>query len=109
MDRDLSYLLDIFEAAKLAISYVSNKTEQAFLSDIQCQDSVIRRFEIIGEAAKRVSESTRLDYPELPWNEMIGMRNLLIHEYDDVDMDILWKTVQIELPKLVKQLEAILD
>ncbi len=88
MERDRTYLLDIFEAAKLAISYVGNKMEQEFLADIQCQDSVIRRFEIIGEAARRVSEATRIEHPELPWSEMIGMRNILIHEYDDVDLAI---------------------
>ena len=108
MDRDRAHLLDILEAAKLAVSYVGTQTEQEFLSGIQCQDSVIRRFEIIGEAAKRVSEPTRADYPDLPWSEMIGMRNLLIHEYDDVDMAIVWRTVRDELPPLVKQLEAVL-
>ena len=60
MERDRTYLLDILEAAKLAISYVGDKTEQEFLADIQCQDSVIRRCEIIGETVRRVPEATRM-------------------------------------------------
>ncbi|MFH0938920.1 MAG: HepT-like ribonuclease domain-containing protein [Planctomycetota bacterium] len=90
MDRDQTYLLDILEAARLAIFYVGNKSENEFLADIQCQDSVIRRLEIIGEAARRVSNEFRLVHPELPWSDMIGMRNILIHEYDDVDIHIVW-------------------
>lgn len=108
MERDRVFLLDILEAARLAISYVGNKTEAEFLADIQCQDSVIRRLEIIGEAARRISEETRRAYPELPWSDMIGMRNILIHEYGDVDMLIVWKTVQTELPAIVAKVAKLL-
>jgi uncharacterized protein with HEPN domain len=70
---------------------------------------VIRRLEIIGEAARRVSESFRLSHAGLPWAEMIGMRNLLIHEYDDVDMHVVWQTVLTELPRLAAQMEELLE
>ena len=76
MDRDRVYLLDIMEAAKLAISYVGGKTEDEFFADVQCQDSVIRRLEIIGESAHRISEALRSSHPELPWQDMIGRRNI---------------------------------
>ncbi len=108
MDRDRAHLIDVLEAAKLAISYTRNKTEHEFLEDVQCQDSVIRRLEIIGEAARRISEKTCAAHPELPWSEMIGMRNILIHEYDDVDLSIVWRTVLTELPHLVAKLEGLL-
>lgn len=108
MNRDRAYLIDILEAAKLAITYVGGKTEEEFLQDVQCQDSVIRRLEIIGEAARRVSIVTRAIHPELPWDEMIGMHNILIHEYDDVDLTIVWQTVRTELPKIVATLERVL-
>ncbi|MGB9578491.1 MAG: DUF86 domain-containing protein [Halothiobacillaceae bacterium] len=75
---------------------------------MQCQDSVIRRLEIIGEAARRVSVATRAAHPDLSWDEMIGMRNILIHEYDDVDLIIVWQTVRTELPLIVATLEKIL-
>jgi uncharacterized protein with HEPN domain len=109
MNRDRVYVVDMLEAARLAIQYSAGKNERDFLADAQCQDAVIRRFEIIGEAARRISNPFRLRHPEIPWTEMIGMRNLLIHEYDDVDLRIVWQTVIVELPKLVVQLEALLD
>ena len=108
MDRDRAYLLDIIGAARLAMSYVEGVTEEMFLQDTQRQDSVIRRIEIIGEAARRISSQTRTAYPDVPWNAMIGMRNLMIHDYDDVDLQIVWRTVQHDLPALIAQLEPLL-
>jgi uncharacterized protein with HEPN domain len=75
------------------------------LRDIQLQDSVIRRIEILGEAARRVSPATREALPEVPWAGMVGMRNLMIHDYDDLDLEIVWATVQHDLPDLIARLE----
>lgn len=102
MLRDNAYLLDILEAARLALSYVEGLDREGFLNDTQLQDSVIRRLEIIGEAARRVSEETRQTHSEIPWREMTEMRNLVIHEYDDVDLEIVWSTVQRDLPQLIQ-------
>lgn len=88
MERDRVYLLDILEAARLALSYVKDVTKEAFLRDTQRQDSVVRRIEIIGEAARRVSPEMKKSYLIVPWNEMVGMRNLMVHEYDDVDLTL---------------------
>ena len=107
MSRDSAYLLDILDAASLALSYVAGKTRDAFLADTQCQDAVIRRMEILGEAARRISEHTRAAHPELPWGAMVGMRNVMIHEYDSVDLTVVWDTVQRDLPALVSSLEKI--
>ncbi|MBW2721666.1 MAG: DUF86 domain-containing protein [Deltaproteobacteria bacterium] len=107
MSRDKEYVIDILEAAKLALSYVSGKTKDEFLKDTQCQDAVIRRLEIIGEAARRISDETRATYPKLPWKAMVGMRNVMIHEYDDVDLVIVWNTVQNDLPPVVARLEKV--
>jgi len=109
MQRDKEYLLDILEAAKLAIDYIGDKTMEEFFDDLQCQDAVIRRLEIIGEAARRISEETRAAYPDLPWNDMVGMRNVMIHEYDDVDLAIVWETVHNDLLPLINALEKILQ
>ena len=105
MQRDREYLLDIIEGAKAAHSYVKGKTKQDFLKDFQCQDAVVRRLEIIGEAARRVSEQTRESLTDLPWTEMISMRNILIHRYDDIDMLIIWDTVHNDIPPLIAALE----
>lgn len=109
MLRDTEYLIDILEAAKLAVGYVAGKSREAFLKDTQCQDAVIRRLEIIGEAARRVSEGTRRNHPELPWHSMVGMRNVMIHEYDDVDLVVVWDTVRDDLPGIVSTLERLMQ
>ncbi len=109
MQRDREYLLDILEAAKLAIDYIGDKSREEFFDDLQCQDAVIRRLEIIGEAARRISEEARAAYPDLPWNDMVGMRNVMIHEYDDVDLVIVWETVHNDLPPLIDALDKILQ
>lgn len=107
MPRDKVYLLDILEAAKLAAGYVSRKSLEQFLEDTQCQDAVIRRLEVIGEAARRISSETKAALPHLPWDAMTGMRNIMIHEYDDVDLGIVWETVQKDLPRLVVELQKL--
>lgn len=107
MDRDRVYLLDILEAARLATSYVEGMTEESFLRDTQRQDSVIRRIEIIGEAARRISPQTREAYPEIPWTEMNAMRNLMIHDYDNVDIGIVWETVQKDIRQLISLIEPL--
>jgi uncharacterized protein with HEPN domain len=107
MLRDREYLLDMLAAARLILSYVAGKTKAEFLADIQCQDAVIRRFEIIGEAARRLSDQTRATLPQLPWDAMIGMRNLLIHEYDGVDLSVVWETIRTDLPTLTKAMESL--
>ena len=108
MSRDREYLLDILQAAKLALSYVAGKNKEQFSKDTQCQDAVIRRLEIIGEAARRIPEATKATLPQLPWTVMVGLRNVLIHEYDDVDLAIVWNTVADDLPKLVVALASAL-
>jgi uncharacterized protein with HEPN domain len=67
----------------------------------------MRQLEIMGEAARRLSEETRLEIPEIPWRQIISMRNRLIHGYDDVDLVIVWETIQNDLPPLIAQLEKV--
>jgi len=75
MSHDDTYLVDILESAKIAFDYVFDKNWDEFYKDTQCQDAVVRRIEIIGEAARRVSTETRAKYPEIEWREMTSMRN----------------------------------
>jgi uncharacterized protein with HEPN domain len=107
MSRDTAYLLDILDSSRLAIRHLGNSTREQFFSDIEKQDAVIRRLSIIGEAARRISDETRNRYPNLPWTDMIAMRNLVIHEYDDVDMGIVWDTVRNDLPPILAGLESL--
>jgi uncharacterized protein with HEPN domain len=108
MSRDNEYLIDIVESGKLTAAYVRGKTKEDFEADVQCQDAVIRRLEIIGEAARRLSAETQATYPQLPWRAMTQMRNLVIHQYDDVDLTIVWDTVQTDLPPLIAALKQII-
>jgi len=107
MSRDDTYLVDILESSKMALTYVSGKSWDEFYEDTQCQDAVVRRIEIIGEAARRVSQETREKHPQIPWREMTSMRNLVIHEYDVVDINQVWDTVQNKIPPLIKELAKI--
>lgn len=109
MDRDQVYLIDILEAARLAVRYLEEVSEEVFLRDIQCQDSVIRRIEIIGEAAGRISLKTKNSFSVIPWGEMIGMKNILIHEYDAVDLNLVYHTVKNDLSRLISLLDDILS
>jgi uncharacterized protein with HEPN domain len=107
MPRDDTYLVDILESAKMAWDYVFDKSWDEFYEDVQCQDAVVRRIEIIGEAARRLSQETRDKYPQIPWREMTSMRNLVIHEYDVVDINQVWDTVQNKIPPLIEELTKI--
>jgi uncharacterized protein with HEPN domain len=107
MLRDDTYLVDILESAKIAWGYVFDKTWDAFYEDIQCQDAVMRRIEIIGEAVWRLSQETRDKYPQIPWREMTSMRNLVIHGVDVVDVNQVWDTVQNKLPPWIEELSKI--
>lgn len=108
MQRDEAYLLDILESVRLALAYMEGVDQESYARNTQLQDAVIRRLEILGEAARRISEATRAAYPALPWRQMIGMRNHVIHVYDGVDIEVVWDTVQEDLPGLLAMLTEII-
>ena len=107
MDRDPVYLLDILRSARAIRSYVEGVSRDDFLENPQLQDSVIRRIEIMGEASGRLSAAFREEHPEIPWARIRGMRNRMIHGYDDIDMAIVWETVERDIPRLVLRLERL--
>ena len=107
MSRDDTYLVDILESAKIALDYVAGKSWDQFYEDRQCQDAVLRRIEIIGEAARHISPQFQTKYPQIPWRELTLLRNLVIHQYDAVDINQVWDTTQNRLPSLVDELSTI--
>ncbi|MCK6583098.1 MAG: DUF86 domain-containing protein [Anaerolineales bacterium] len=107
MSRDDGYLFDILDSARIALEYMKGKKQDEFTKDPMLQDAVVRRLEIIGEAASRVSAETQAKYPHLPWTAMKGTRNRVIHEYDSVELEIIWDIVEMDLPALVAELEMI--
>ncbi len=107
MEADqLGRLRDILEAARLIASYVGDTTEAAFRADTQKQDAVIRRIEIIGEATAHLTEETRRAIPELPFRKMRGMRNIVAHDYANVDLKIVWEVATWHVAQIRAVLEA---
>ena len=109
MSRDDAYLYDILESSRAALEYVGGKSREEFAKDAILQDAVVRRLEIIGEAAGRVSSATQKKHATLPWQAMKGTRNRVIHEYDSIELDIIWDIIQLDLPHLVSELEKIVS
>jgi uncharacterized protein with HEPN domain len=105
------FLEDILKSIALISEYLSEikYDKQRFLEDFEKQDSVIRRIEVIGEATKRLESDFRDQFPNIPWRNMAGMRDVLIHEYDQVDLELVWKTVTEDLPLLQQELSKILE
>lgn len=103
------YFQHILDASRKVASYIHGVPYASFAANTMMVDAVIRELEIIGEAATKISDHTRVTYPDFPWNEMVSMRNFLIHEYFGVDEMIVWKTAQEDVPALQQSLEKILD
>lgn len=103
--RDPSYILDILEACRLISEFLKDKDRQHFWDDLMLQSAVMRQLEIIGEAAKRLSDDFKKSRAEIAWKKVAGLRDILIHAYDHVDLDEVWNIVRLSLPDLVACLE----
>lgn len=103
--RDQIYISHILEAVRLIKEFVAGKTLQEFQSEPMRSSAVVRQFEIIGEAAKRLSLEMKEDSNSLPWPKITGMRDFLIHDYIEVDNEIVWKAATQDVPELEKELE----
>ena len=103
------FLEHILESIDLINSYTSNISKDDFFRSPQIQDAVIRRLEIIGEATKNISTGIRKEYPEVPWRELAGMRDILIHQYFGIDLELTWSTVKENLPGLKRQLSRVVE
>ena len=108
--RDLRlYLWDILHAIDSIESFVVDMDLQAFEADDRTSSAVLRKFEIIGEATKQVPDSIRHSYPDIPWREMAGMRDRLIHFYFGVDYELVWETIERRLPQVKQHIRQILQ
>ena len=105
MHNDDATVLDILNAARLAVRFAEGIDKSLFLDDEKTQSAVIHQLLILGEAAKRLSAEFRSTYPQLPWKMMAGMRDKLVHEYDDVDLDEVWQTLMGDVPRVIAALQ----
>lgn len=107
MERDLQSLLDMLQSARIVMNYIEGRSRDDLANDLQFQDAMIRRLSIIGEASRRISPATRQSLTTIPWVAINGMRNRLVHEYDEIDLDIVWDTAMNSLPILIVELEKV--
>lgn len=110
MSQDFDiYLEDILEAIERIQAYVQDVTREDFETDRMRIDAVIRNLEVIGEAVKQVPDSVREKYPSVEWRKIAGLRDILIHKYFDVNLDIVWGVVKSNIPILKAEIQQILQ
>ncbi len=108
MKRDNAYLQHILDAISNIEKFIKGLTKEDFLDNVEKQYAVLRGLEIIGEAAKNISRELKKKYPHIPWREIAGMRDKLIHQYFGVNLDLVWETVKTKLPELKDQISTVL-
>ena len=106
--RDLHSLFDIVESAELVIRYTKSVSHADFSSNGQLQDAVIRRLLVVGEAAGRVSEAGQDELSTIEWSKIRGLRNRLVHEYDNIDLQVVWDISQTEMADLILKIKPLL-
>lgn len=100
---------DMLSHAREAVELLGDTSRQEFESERVIQLALTRLVEIVGEAANRVSAARKQNHPEIPWPQIVGMRNRLVHGYDVIDWDLLWYTVRTDLPPLIAALQSIVE
>src|SRR2546421_8337516 len=108
MSRDSAYLADILTGAKAIARFVDGVNKEQFIANEEKYEAVNRKFEIIGEAARHLSPEARAQLPDVPWQLITAMRNILIHDYGDVNLNVVWDTIQDDLHPLTANVEAYL-
>ncbi|MFW6348304.1 MAG: DUF86 domain-containing protein [Cyclonatronaceae bacterium] len=105
----LFYLEDMYDSMLRIQEYIEHLSLDEFSESSLVIDAVVRNLEIIGEASKHVPVSVKQKYPQLPWKQMYGLRNFIVHEYFGIDIEIIWKIISDELPQNAKDLEALIQ
>ena len=104
-NRDMASLWDMLDGARAVVEFTKGMEFSEFLKDRKTRNAVERNLEIIGEAARRISQQTRDRHPDIPWQSIVGLRNILIHEFDEIRHEKIWQVCQSRLPELIELLE----
>ncbi len=107
MQRDKSTIIDILHAAKNIVDFVEGLTYDEFSEDTKTRSAVLHQAMIVGEAVKRLSEEYRENHEQVPWDNMAGLRDVLIHQYNSVDYREIWNVATGELPEIIQKLEEL--
>ena len=107
--KTILYLTDILEAIRKIETFVVGVTFEAFSQDAKTIDAVVHNIEVIGEAARHIPEQLRLAYPAVPWKQVVGSRDKMIHEYFGIDLEVIWQTINDDLPVLKQEVKAIIS
>lgn len=108
MRHDDSYLIDMLQAARKAAAFAADLTYPQFQHSDLHQNAILKVLEIIGEAASRITTDTHRAYPQIPWRQIIGLRNRVVHGYFDIDLNLIWQIVHQDIPILLDQLQDLL-
>ncbi|MCG8516101.1 MAG: DUF86 domain-containing protein [Halanaerobiales bacterium] len=107
--KDIDYLKDILTSFNLIENYLIDISKYEFITNQEKQDAIINRLMIIGEATKQISKNLRLKYSTIPWKNMAGMSDILIHRYHGIDLEIVWEVIKVELPKYKNEINNIIS
>lgn len=108
MLRDPESLIDIAQAAQRILRFMQGVSRDDLEANEEKQSAILYQLTIIGEATKRLSQELRQQHPEIPWKQMAGMRDIVTHHYDEVDPDIVWQVIEINLPDILAMIEPLL-
>lgn len=104
MSRDSASLIDIVQAGQLILQFAQGLDRDQLESDLRTQSAILYQIAIMGEATKRLSREFRAQHPEVPWDDMAGMRDIVSHQYDRIDLDIVWQVIERNIPQLLSML-----
>src|SRR5687768_627827 len=106
--RDAAWLLDMLTAAQAVVSFVAGRTFQQYETDLMFRSAVERQIEIIGEAARGLSDTFKAAHPEIPWRPIMAQRHRLAHEYGEIDNGLIWRVATVHVPELIVQITPLI-
>jgi uncharacterized protein with HEPN domain len=106
-ERDGALLLDMLTAARAVQSFVAGRTPEEYLKDLMLRSAVERQIEIIGEAARSVSDQFKSSHPEIPWRPIMAQRHRLAHDYGAINDELIWRVATVHIPQLILQIEPL--